>query len=93
MKNTFEDVREIKLEDSDRTALASLSHNRAWGKFKAVVEDYVLKLTHNLAVGNVVSKDARYEEMDRLAGFVYYWTKLKDLVENGEHHKKDEKTE
>lgn len=89
MKKSFDEVKTIKLEDGDRASLSALSRNRDFKRLKQIVEDYILQLTHNIAVGIVVSKEARYEEMDKLAGFAFFWKKVVDLVENEEHHRKD----
>lgn len=88
---SFDEVKEIKIDESDRNALVVLKHSRGWARLQRIVEDYVLKLTHNLAAGNAVSKEARYEEMDKVAGFVYFWKKIIELIENSEH--KDEEIE
>ena len=82
MKKTFEEVKELTIEESERSKLMSLERSRGWNTLQRIVEDYILKLTHNLAVGAAISKEARYEEMDKLAGFVYYWKKIINLIEN-----------
>lgn len=86
----FEEVKEVKIDESDRNALAALKHNRSWRRLKGIVENYIQQLTYNISVGTPVSKESRYEAMDKLAGFVYYWKKISDLIENDDHHKKDE---
>ena len=89
-KLTFNDVKDIQLDASDRKALASLSDRRDWLRFKAIVEDYILKLNYNLVSGTEIDKDVSFEELRKIRGFVYYWNKLVNLVEDGEHHKTDE---
>ena len=79
---SFEDVKDVKLESSEREAFLKLGGDRDFLVFKKVVEDYVLKLTYNLAVGNAISRDARHEEMDKLSGFVYFWNKIIDLTKS-----------
>lgn len=87
---TFGEISNVKLDTSDRNTLVVLAHSRGWGKLRRIVEDYTLQLTHNLIVGTESEKDSSVEELKALRGFVRYWAKIVDLVENEEHHKKDE---
>ena len=79
-KLNFDDVKEIVLDESDRGSLLRLEHNRDFSRLQKIVEDYILKLTYNLAAGSTITKELRYEEMDKLAGFTYYWKKIISLT-------------
>lgn len=93
-KLTFDEVADIKIEPSERNHLDSLYRSRGWNTLQKLVEDYTLKLSRNIAVGTAVSKEARYDELDKMAGFVYYWRKIVNLIETPDEKqdkKQDEK--
>lgn len=86
MNKTFEEAKNVEIDDRTRRAFEGLGRSRDFAAFRKLVEGYVLKLTHNLVVGTAVSRDARYEALDELAGFSKYWKKMTDLVDNKDHY-------
>ncbi len=92
-KLTFKEASEVDLDSIDRNAFSRLSNSRDFIRFRRIVEDYVLQLTHNIATGTEFEKGKRYEEMDKLAGFTKTWKKLMNLIDDEEHHKNEESKE
>ena len=88
---TFEEIKEVKIDSIDRAAFAKLGRSRDFTRLRRIVEDYVQQLTYNLAAGTPTDRETRYAELDKVAGFTYFWRKITDLIDNSEHHKeKDE---
>ena len=86
MKYNFDEIKEVKIESSERSALAGLNGDRGWLTLRRIVESYILQLTSNLINGTETEKDSSVDELKALRGFVRYWKNVVDLVENKEHH-------
>ena len=81
-KNTFDEAKEYEIEPMERNHLASLERSRGWNTLKGIIENYILKLTYNLAAGIETEKGSSVQELERLRGFVYFWNKIIKLVES-----------
>lgn len=81
---TFEESQKLELDKEAKKVLHDLGMSRQWLTLKSVIEDYILKLTFNLLVGTESEKDSSFEELKRLRGFVYYYNKIKNVVEKEE---------
>lgn len=92
-KLTFEEASEVSLDSIDRNAFSRLSNSRDFIRFRRIVEDYVLQLTHNIVIGTELEKGKRNEEMDKLVGFTKTWNRLMNLIDNEEHHKHEKPKE
>jgi len=87
----FEELsKDFETTPADRKAINNLKSNKDWKKFCEFVERYVLKLTYNLSAGSESESGMRYKEMDKLAGFTYYWRKLVNVDTDKEEEKENE---
>ena len=67
-KLTFEEAREVNIDSQDRNAFYVLAQSEGFKRLKRVVEDYSLKLAHNLINGTETEKDSSVEELKALRG-------------------------
>jgi len=82
----LEDFKNISVSEADKKALRDLAQKGEWTNACRVIEEYIMRLTYNLVAGTELEKGKRQEELDRLAGFVYYWNKIIQLAEKKEQN-------
>ena len=78
---TIDEAQGFKIDPEDKKTLQNFKNSKEWGIQKKVVEDYILKLTANLVTGTEIERGARIIELDKLSGFIYYWKKIKSVIE------------
>lgn len=78
---TFEEAKKVPLTEEQKRDLERLGGMKEYETLKKVVEGYALQLTHNLIIGTEAEKGTRHEELDRVSGFAYYWSKVKKIIE------------